>query len=512
MNEVFISYSHLDNERAQRIARKLKARKIKYFLAAKGIQGGDPFKDKIRDALVGSQELWVIVSPGALKSEWVMTEWGAAWALKKHIVPILHQCSPGDLPERLRDHQAVDFADVDKAIQELLTRQTSIVSAATPARQLRSSTFLFDIDGTVLDATDNLENGIGSKFLGAISQFAALGYRFVFITGNDYEVQKKRVLDPVLERGLGSQVFCFSDGGSRAFEFDKKSQTFTEIKSYASANTMTPKQVKTIDRVFGSALKDYLARPHNDVLKRPHIQWINRTLDYIDIGIYPLRPSFRRSADFTAFCDEIAPLLRHYTIRTASLKLIPSQDHAVIIRASGKTPDSDADTVHDLISRHLMFKPAYSELSKPELEKRGGHVVCQIALKPFNDEKKREDFRRIIAERLDEAVRHGFSVLLGGRTTIDIQRKGVNKRKAIEFLVHEREFRPTSAIYFGNEFMQFGNDRSVAEMEDAERPAMIVNVGNRLEEDDRLRGRIIDAGNGPQGTVNHLEFLLHQLK
>jgi hypothetical protein len=64
-------------------------------------------------------------------------------------------------------------------------------------------------------------------------------------------------------------------------------------------------------------------------------------------------------------------------------------------------------------------------------------------------------------------------------------------------------------IYFGNEFNLFGNDRSVAEMEDENRPGFIVNVGRSLEESERLPEIVIEDGNGPRGTLNYLKFLLH---
>ncbi|MEW6735511.1 MAG: hypothetical protein AB1489_29740 [Acidobacteriota bacterium] len=157
-----------------------------------------------------------------------------------------------------------------------------------------------------------------------------------------------------------------------------------------------------------------------------------------------------------------------------------------------------------------MHRKEYSELSKPEAEKRGGPVVCQVALKPFSDPDKREAFRNIIARKLEVQTGNQFSVLLGGRTTIDVQIKGVNKQTAIQFFTSHSRRQPRNMIYFGNEFDRYGNDRSVLEMSDDKRPGFIINVGRALERSDKLRDRLIEDGNGPAGTLNYLKFLVHE--
>jgi hydroxymethylpyrimidine pyrophosphatase-like HAD family hydrolase len=511
--EIFISYAHQDEQRAQRIAHKLNERKIRCFLAPKGIQKGDAFKERLREALANAREIWVLLSPDSLRSEWVTTEWGAAWVLEKRIVPVLYRCSPDDLPDRLRDLQFADIDEIDTVIDEYLGRRQS--AAVTPSVRLQgrqATTFLFDIDGTVLDPIDSLDVGTGRLFMDLLSKFATYGDRFVFITGNDYDIQRQRVLEPILKRGLGGHVFCFSDGGSRAFDYSGEAQSFLEIESYSAENVMTSREVESVSKAFDVTLARYLERPANDALRRPHIRWRERTLDHIDIEIYPLRPSFRRSPRFEKFCDEVEPLFRDPSIRNASFELIRSHPGALIIRAHGKTPDFDSSTLQNLISRHLMFKEDYCELSKPELEKRGGEVVCQIALKPFNDDQTRAGFRTAIADSLQREDPGQFSVLLGGLTTIDIQRASVDKKKAIRLLRRQRELEPASMIYFGNEFLPYGNDRCVAEMPDSERPAMIVNVGQALGASDPIHARVLDDCNGPRGTVNYLSFLLHQLQ
>jgi len=115
-HEVFLSYSDRDNDTAAMIHRKVISAGGRIFMAPKEISAGDDFADAIRNALFNSRELWLLVSPQSAKSEWVITEWGAAWVLKKKIVPILYRCDHTALPQRLRGIQSVDLHLVDELI------------------------------------------------------------------------------------------------------------------------------------------------------------------------------------------------------------------------------------------------------------------------------------------------------------------------------------------------------------------------------------------------------------
>jgi TIR domain-containing protein len=107
--DVFISYAAANTSEANKLYEAVQQAGGRAFLAAKGINPGEDFADKIRDALAGSTELWLLASPNSLQSDWVVSEWGAAWALKKPIIPILHRCSVNELPDRLQRLQVIDF-------------------------------------------------------------------------------------------------------------------------------------------------------------------------------------------------------------------------------------------------------------------------------------------------------------------------------------------------------------------------------------------------------------------
>jgi hypothetical protein len=117
--DVFLSYSTQDKDEARQIHDALTRVGKNCFIAEKSLQPGDKFQDEIRASLRASAELWILVSPRSIQSAWVQREVSAAWALHKRIVPILLQCSPGDLPEILADTHAIDFHKVHAHIKRL---------------------------------------------------------------------------------------------------------------------------------------------------------------------------------------------------------------------------------------------------------------------------------------------------------------------------------------------------------------------------------------------------------
>ena len=118
--DVFLSYSERDSSIAFPIRDELQRGGARVFMAKKSLRAGDDFAEEIRLSLHGSAEIWVILSPNSLNSEWVTTEWGAAWVLDKKIVPILHRCDIPQIPERLRRLHCVDAAKVGEVIKERL--------------------------------------------------------------------------------------------------------------------------------------------------------------------------------------------------------------------------------------------------------------------------------------------------------------------------------------------------------------------------------------------------------
>ncbi len=119
--DVFLSYGARDSELAQQIYNEILSAGGKVFLAKKNIEPGSDFALEIRNALKESLEVWILVSPNSVKSEWVISEWGAAWVLGKKIIPILFRCAPESLPIRLQRLQCIDFHKYQNLVKDLFS-------------------------------------------------------------------------------------------------------------------------------------------------------------------------------------------------------------------------------------------------------------------------------------------------------------------------------------------------------------------------------------------------------
>jgi TIR domain len=117
--DVFLSYSTLDKDEAREIFSLLTQNNLKVFLSEKEIKPSSKWENDIKEALSSSKLLCILATPNSLKSEWVTTEWGAAWVQNIRILPVLLQCSARDLPERLREYQAINFHEMAKIIEIL---------------------------------------------------------------------------------------------------------------------------------------------------------------------------------------------------------------------------------------------------------------------------------------------------------------------------------------------------------------------------------------------------------
>jgi hypothetical protein len=123
--DVFLSFSSHNETEAEKVAAAATAAGIDVFMSERDLESGDVWDEEVRQALVSSREMAVLVTPQSLQSEWVATEWGVAWALQNRITPILLRCDVGDLPDRLKQYEARDLHDIDLYVREVVSRRGS---------------------------------------------------------------------------------------------------------------------------------------------------------------------------------------------------------------------------------------------------------------------------------------------------------------------------------------------------------------------------------------------------
>lgn len=102
MFEVFVSYSHSDEETADNICSILKELDIKFFRDEWNIGWGEQISEKVKLALSETIAIIVIISPGSNKSQWVAYEIGYVSGLEKKILPFITHPDL-DLPGFIKD-------------------------------------------------------------------------------------------------------------------------------------------------------------------------------------------------------------------------------------------------------------------------------------------------------------------------------------------------------------------------------------------------------------------------
>ncbi len=103
--DVFISYATGDSGIADELRGDLESNGLRCFMAAKDIQIAAEWQDSIREALMGSKRVLVLLTPRSINRPWVLMETGAAWALGKPLIPALSHVATSELLDPIRRYQ-----------------------------------------------------------------------------------------------------------------------------------------------------------------------------------------------------------------------------------------------------------------------------------------------------------------------------------------------------------------------------------------------------------------------
>ena len=119
----FISYAHEPESRAvaRALATRLRRDGVPVWLDEWELQPGEEWQSKVKAALEESKIVLAIVSKSSLEPEWLQSELKDALAENKVVIPVLNEKAGfNDIPECLKDRQAVAPLDDDHAYQQLL--------------------------------------------------------------------------------------------------------------------------------------------------------------------------------------------------------------------------------------------------------------------------------------------------------------------------------------------------------------------------------------------------------
>ncbi|WP_295387994.1 toll/interleukin-1 receptor domain-containing protein [uncultured Thiodictyon sp.] len=127
--KVFISHCSEDTWVASQIAREIGGRGTRAFLDEADMDIGDS-NEALREALDGSDELLVLVTPWALDRPWVWVEIGGAWLRRIPIIVVLHGLGRQEFmaqpatPAFLKTRDIIRLNDIEQYFEQLQRRAT----------------------------------------------------------------------------------------------------------------------------------------------------------------------------------------------------------------------------------------------------------------------------------------------------------------------------------------------------------------------------------------------------
>jgi len=95
--DIFISCASMDSLIANELRVELEQAGLVCFMAEKNIEAGSDWSEEIRKALYQSDKIVLLVTPNSLNRPWLLFETGAAWILRKTVIPALMYVEPEQL-------------------------------------------------------------------------------------------------------------------------------------------------------------------------------------------------------------------------------------------------------------------------------------------------------------------------------------------------------------------------------------------------------------------------------
>jgi hypothetical protein len=186
--DIFFSYSHGDINFALKVYTRLTEAGLKCFLAEKDIPGATPWANKLRDGLISSRKVLLLITDRSLDSQWVIAEAGAAWALQKDILPGLFFVEPEKLFALLTQYQTRRLEsphDIEALVSELSNGESvknGIISGQWKDYQDRDIAFFKQNGNNVIGYYD-LSSGVKAGMYKGTMNNRMFEYRWTLLAG-----------------------------------------------------------------------------------------------------------------------------------------------------------------------------------------------------------------------------------------------------------------------------------------------------------------------------------------
>lgn len=111
---VFVSHSTVDIIFARKLGNLLGRRLNAQVFTTEDLSAGERWETKLRNELAATDVLVALLTLNSVHSSWVLHEIGAAWALKKPIIPVVTRRDVlNNMPIPLEGANVIELADVE---------------------------------------------------------------------------------------------------------------------------------------------------------------------------------------------------------------------------------------------------------------------------------------------------------------------------------------------------------------------------------------------------------------
>ena len=133
--KVYISHAHTDDSFVSKVEAGLEKVGLEVWNANREVLPADNWVDKIAQALKESEAMVVLVTPDALRSNWV--RWEIEYALgergyRKRLIPVLVRKPEGDIPWILRRLPMIDMEEFTEEVGINQISQALLKAAQSP--------------------------------------------------------------------------------------------------------------------------------------------------------------------------------------------------------------------------------------------------------------------------------------------------------------------------------------------------------------------------------------------
>lgn len=196
------------------------------------------------------------------------------------------------------------------------------------------------------------------------------------------------------------------------------------------------------------------------------VEQLTKLLEYVPVAISTAAGFARIERDFLSRMESSAHIDRMYILANSSAECFTWAGAWNLEYDFALTPD-EKEKITQAIVEGVVETGIQEGQTKyePLIIDRGAQIAyAAIGLEASTEDKaswdpdqsKRKKLKKAIDAKLSD-----FEVLIGGKTTIDITRKGIHKAYGVHWLAERLKIEPKDMLYIGDALYEGGNDAVV---------------------------------------------------